>query len=64
MQSPEYTTIYLWIALRHTKYDIEDDRPKLIVSEHNDLVHNIKNNEQSDINLKIQDSLKQMADNL
>ena len=66
MQSPEYNSnISLDLHSDILKYDIEDDRPKLIVSEHNnDLVHNIKNNEQSDINLKIQDSLKQIADNL
>ena len=66
MQSPEYNSnISLDSHSDILKYDIEDDRPKLIVSDHNnDLANNIKNNEQSDINLKIQDSLKQIADNL
>ena len=48
------------------KYDIEDERPKLVITEdiNRDNTRTIKNIEQNDINLKIQDSLKQIADNL
>lgn len=59
MQSPEFQSNII-------NSDIEDERPKLIIGEYTNSNHitSLKESDQDDINLKIQDSLKQIADNL
>ena len=67
IHSPEYNNdISLDSHSDILKYDIEDERPKLIIEENinNGPKPAINGSEQNDINLKIQDSLKQIADNL